>query len=215
MAENSDSKPPFILGLAGGSGSGKSTIAYALRDRHPDVISVLRFDDYQVEDEERVPMYEGFRNWDYPACIEFKKLVADLAALKNGQAITVCTWGSRENPGYIKTRQRKEIVIQPTPVILVEGYLVLYDPGVRSLLDLSIYLEATDAERAKRRNKDAVMQDAASKGYNERVLVSMHEKYVASTKSHADKVLNTSELGLEEAVGEVEGLLPSVNIGSS
>lgn len=175
-----------------------------LRERYPDKVSVLRFDDYHLENEEDVPILEGFRNWDHPDCIEFEKLVKDLRDLKNGNPITVRTWGSRENPGYRITKQRIEIAIQPKKIILVEGYLVLWHPEVRSILDIKIYLKAPDDIRLKRRNK---LKGKGYEGYNEKVLIPMHNKYLKPTEKYADYVFDTAEMNKQGLLSQIEKML--------
>lgn len=202
---NTDLMKPFMVGIAGGSGTGKSTLAYTLRDKYPEKIAILRFDDYQMEDERSVPVFGGFRNWDHPDCIEFEKLLKDLQGLKNGSSIIVRTWGSRENPDYKITGVRLPITIEPKSVILVEGYLVLWHPSVREFLELKIYLEADESTRVKRRNK---LQDERYKGYEERVLIPMHNRYLAPTKNYADYIFDTSEGGSKNLIPFVEQLLP-------
>ena len=196
---------PFLVGITGGSGSGKSTLAYGLEEKYPEAISILRFDDYQVEDKNDVPMFEGFRNWDDPGCIEFDKLLHDLKELKEGRSVKVRTWGPRENPDYDITRERIVITVKPKPIILVEGYLVLWNKDVRNFFDLKIYLEASEDSRLKRRNK---LQSDKHNGYDEKVLIPMHKKYVAPTKEYADSVFDASEISLEDLINSLEKLLP-------
>lgn len=199
-----------MVGIAGGSGTGKSTLAYALRDKYPDKIAILRFDDYQMEDERNAPMLEGFRNWDHPDCVDWEALLENLQSLENGDSITIPTWGSRENPDYKITNVRIPITIDPKPVILIEGYLVLWHPGVRDSLDLKIYLEASEGIRVKRRNK---LQDESHKGYEKKVLVPMHNKHLAPTKEYADYVFDTSEVDSKDLLSRVEQLLPISDLG--
>ena len=104
---------PFVLGIAGGSGTGKSTLAFALMDKYPEQISILHFDDYQKVGEE-IPLLHGFANWDHPEAVDFEKLVHDLNTLKNGEAITVGTWcDERVNPNFAHTKKRVPMQIQP------------------------------------------------------------------------------------------------------
>lgn len=171
---------PFIVGLAGGSGSGKSTLSYALEDKYPRQIVVINFDDYQFEDKEKISMYKGFRNWDDPECIEFDKLLKDLSDLKQGNFIVIRSWVSRKNPDYKATGKRIAITIEPKPIIILEGYLALWQPKVRNLLDLMVYLEAPESTRLNRRDKGEYTGDA--QGYDEQVLKPMYLKYVAPTQ---------------------------------
>ena len=91
----------FLIGIAGGSGCGKSTLSYGLKNKYPDLIEVVHFDDYQKE-EMNIPFLEGMRNWDHPDAINFKQLYSDLIQLKNNNEIAVMTKSSILNPTYEK-----------------------------------------------------------------------------------------------------------------
>ena len=199
---------PFVLGIAGGSGTGKSTFAFALMDKYPEQVSIFHFDDYQKVGE-KIPLLYGFVNWDHPEAVDFEKLVHDLNTLKNGEAITVGTWcDERVNPNFAHTKKRVPMQIQPKALILLEGYLTLYKLEVRELLDLMLYFDAPEEIRNQRRTK---LRDEHYEEYNTKVLRPMHNQYLEPTKQYAHHVINIIPFTKDELVLHVERMLPFLN----
>jgi uridine kinase len=190
-----------IIGIAGGSGSGKSTVAVSLCKKYPDTFALLHIDDYFIKKEE-APVLEGFTNWDHPSVVRFAELQKDLTSLKEGKAITVSTKSELYNPEYNHAfRNKLEYTIEPKPVVILEGYLALSDNSIRDMLDYKIYLDIPLEESVKRRsaNKFAIDQ-----GYFEKVHLPMHKQFVESTKEHADIVLDVSKMSPAQVLAEVE-----------
>ena len=135
----------LIIGIAGGSGSGKSTFTNRIKKRFGDDVVVLYHDNYYrrqdgIPFEQRVTV-----NYDHPDSLETDLLVEHLKELKAGRAI--------DCPVYdysLHNRSDEVIRIEPTPVILVEGILLLADERIRELLDIKIYVEAGADERIHR-----------------------------------------------------------------
>ena len=167
----------FIIGIAGGSGCGKSTLSYRLKDRYPNLIEIVHFDDYQKEEID-VPFFKGMRNWDHPDAINFKQLHSDLIQLKDNKNVEVMTKSSIINPTYEQNGRIKHI-LRPKKIIIIEGYMALYDKKIRDLFDLKIYLDIPIDESIKRRDK--ITYNDESK-YNTEILIPMHSQYVAPTK---------------------------------
>src|SRR6266404_3557580 len=117
-------KPTFI-GIAGGTGAGKSTLCAALMDKYPDKIGLMQLDDY-FKPSAQAPKFEEHINWDHPDALYLNKLVEDLIELSQGKPIVINTKNERLNPDYKKTEKRIPIKFQPKPIMLVEGYLVLF-----------------------------------------------------------------------------------------
>ena len=136
----------ITIGIAGGTGSGKSTFTNRLKRYFGDRISVLYHDNY-YKTQDDIPFEERVKvNYDHPDALETDLFVEHLRALKNGQTI-LC-------PVYdytVHNRSDEVIEIKPSRIILVEGILVLYDPRVRDLLDIKVYVEADADERILRR----------------------------------------------------------------
>ena len=180
---------PYIIGVAGGSGSGKSTFAQRIKEAFPDQVSLISCDNYYLPHDDLALEERANLNYDAPYALEFDLMVRHLEQLKNGQ--------SAQCPVYDFTRHtRSDAVteIQPRPIILIDGILIFHDPDLRACMDLKIYVE-TDADerilrRARRdmrergRDLDSVIQQYLA------TVKPMHNTYVEPTKVYADIILN-------------------------
>ena len=179
----------YIIAIAGGSGSGKSTFASRLLNQFPESVSLVSCDNY-YKAQDHLPLEERrLLNYDAPESLEFDLMAKHLRALKEGEAV--------DCPVYdyaLHTRSNKVERIEPRPVIIVDGILILSDPALRKLFDLMIYVEADADERILRRARrdmetrgrqiDDIMHQYLS------TVKPMHETYVEPSKKHADLILN-------------------------
>lgn len=181
---------PYIIGVAGGSGSGKSTFTNRIKEKFGDSVAVLYHDNYYKRQDD-VPFEERVKvNYDHPASLETDLLTKHLEALKRGESI--------ESPVYDfskHNRSNEKIVVEPKAVIIVEGILLFNDERLRELCDLKIYVEADADERILRR----IIRDTEERGRDIKGIISqylttvkpMHYLYVEPTKSLADIVINS------------------------
>lgn len=186
-----------IIGIAGGSGAGKSTLAFGLLDVFKDRVVIVHLDDYNKKREE-TPLLHGYPNWDDPESIRFDDLLADLESLTKGVPIKVGTKNERDNPDYNVTRERIMIEITPKPIIILEGYLALYDERIREKLTRSYFLDLPHGERVRRRTKQN-----NDDFYTENILMPMHKMHVEPTKKFADKIIDISEKDAAQVMAEV------------
>ena len=180
----------IIIGIAGGTGSGKSTFTNRLRDRFGDNITVIYHDNYYKRHDD-IPFEERKKlNYDHPDALETDLLIEHIKRLRNGESI--------ECPVYdytVHNRSDKTVRIDPRKIILIEGNLLLADPRLRSLLDIKIYVEADADERILRR----ILRDVKERGRDidnivEQYLTTvkpMHYLYVEPTRATADIVINS------------------------
>jgi uridine kinase len=180
----------IVIGIAGGTGSGKSTFTNRLREAFEDDIAVLYHDNYYRRHDD-IPFEERKKlNYDHPDSLETELLLEHLSMLKQGKAI--------DCPVYdysMHNRSDKTIHIEPKRVIVVEGILLLADPRTRKLLDIKIYVEADADERILRR----VLRDVKERGRDIDNIVDqylttvkpMHYMYVEPTRATADLVINS------------------------
>ncbi|MBR3778786.1 MAG: uridine kinase [Clostridia bacterium] len=180
---------PYIIGIAGGSGSGKSTFARRLKEAFPDHVSLISCDNYYLPHDDLPLEKRAQLNYDAPEALEFDLMVRHLEALKNGHS-ALC-------PVYDFTRHTRSSAvteIESRPIILIDGILIFHDPALRACMDLKIYVE-TDADerilrRARRdirdrgRDLDSVIHQYLS------TVKPMHNTYVEPTKVFADIILN-------------------------
>ncbi len=203
---------PTLIGIAGGSGTGKSTLVFTLLDRYPDKFAVVHLDDY-FQKRERIPVVDNMTNWDHPDAIRWDELVRDLTTLRSGRSTEVLTKSERLNPEY-RDKGKKLITITPKPMILVEGFLTLWHPKVRALLTTSIYLEtkdeqlrlgrrATHRQQFRAKPKEGYDDDA----YVKKILLPMHEQFLYPTKQCAGRILDVTGMTPDEVADRVEQFL--------
>jgi uridine kinase len=198
----------YIIGIAGGSGSGKSTFARRLTEKFPDSISLVSCDNYYRAHDD-IPLEERRKlNYDAPEALEFDLMVSQLKALKRGEAV--------DCPVYdfsLHNRSDKVVRIDPKPVIMVDGILILSDPALRETFDLKIYVETDADERILRRaRRDMEVRGRHIDDIMEQYLTTvkpMHETHVEPSKKHADLILNggLNPVALEIVAGRVKDFL--------
>ncbi|MCR5033415.1 MAG: uridine kinase [Lachnospiraceae bacterium] len=189
MSEANESRNPVIIGIAGGTGSGKSTFTNRIKDLYGDRVSVLYHDSYYRAQDD-LPLEERMKvNYDHPDSLETELLLEHLKALKEGKAI--------ESPVYDYTqhnRAKETVTVEPRDVILLEGILVLADAKLRKLLDIKIFVDTDADERILRRvRRDTLERGRSIQSIIDQYLATvkpMHNKYVEPSKAYADLVVN-------------------------
>lgn len=158
---------PYFVGIAGGSGSGKTSLVRALRDRMPEGhICVISQDDYYLPIAEQTLDPNGRVNFDLPAGIDLDGLAADLHELAAGGTVF-----RKEYTFNTESHEPRLIELQPTPVVLVEGLFVLHHTPIFELLDLRVFVEAREETQLERR----LRRDVLERGYGrEDILYQWH-----------------------------------------
>ncbi|MCP9237133.1 uridine kinase [Lewinella sp. JB7] len=183
---------PFLIGITGGSGSGKTTFIRQLRAGLPaEKVCLLSMDDYYVPREKQEKDDSGVHNFDRPASIYRKQFVRDLKRLLDGQTV------QREE--YVFNNELatpRMLTFEPAPVIIVEGLFVFHYKELRKLLDLKLFLHAKDNLKVVRRIKrDRVERnyplDDVLYRYEHHVLPA-YEKYVQPHMERADIIVNNN-----------------------
>ena len=189
-----------MIGIAGGSGAGKSTVAYRLVDTDPDGFEVINLDDYQkLKTEPDLPMVGSMINWDHPDIIRWDDLRRDIEILRSGKPVRIPVWAHRSNPGYAVHGEMKPRIINPRPILIVEGYLALYQK-ILAMYDRTFYLDLDDSSRAERRRKARGGKDTiiGESDYVEKVLMPMHALFVEPTKTQANIVIQVKGKSAKE-----------------
>ena len=201
----------IVIGIAGGTGSGKSTFTNRLKDRFGDDIDVIYHDNYYRRQDD-VPMeVRQKRNYDHPDALETDLLVEHLKQLKAGHAV--------DGPVYDYTmhnRSEKTMHIEPRRIIIVEGILLLADRRLRDMFDIKIYVEADADERILRR----IVRDVEERGRSLENIVEqylttvkpMHYLYVEPTRAKADLVINSglNDVAFDIMATKIQKLLEEV-----
>jgi uridine kinase len=179
----------LIIGIAGGTGSGKTTVVQQIINELPETeVGVISQDSYYRENHNLSFEERALINFDHPRAIDFELLVNHLTALKKGDTI--------EQPVYsfvTHNRTDDSIITHPRKVMIVEGILILANPELREMFDVKIFVHADSDERLIRRLK----RDIAERGRDmEEVLIRyqttlkpMHQQFIEPTKAFADIII--------------------------
>ena len=179
----------MLIGIAGGTGSGKSTFANGLKRLFRDDITIISYDNY-YKPQDHLSMDERVKtNYDCPDALDTDLLVKHLRLLQSGSEV--------EMPNYdfcIHTRRVDFTTVKPTPVIIVDGILTFHDERLREMFDIKIFADADADERILRRLRRDVTErgrdiDGVIKQYVDTVKI-MHGVYVEPTKKYADILIN-------------------------
>ena len=203
----------LVIGIAGGTGSGKTTLMNNIMTRFEGMVTVLSHDNYYKRHDELTFEERSGLNYDEPDAIETSLMVEHLKALRAGQAI--------DCPVYDFTRHNRSdetIRLEPKPVIIVEGILIFENEFLRNLMDIRLFVD-TDADvRLCRRIK----RDVTKRGRTlESVLAQyqatvkpMHEKYVEPSKKYANLVIpegGKNLVALDMILGRIKQHLDGTN----
>jgi uridine kinase len=179
----------LIIGIAGGTGSGKTTVVQQIINELPETeVGVISQDSYYRENHNLSFEERALINFDHPRAIDFELLVNHLTALKKGETI--------EQPVYsfvTHNRTDDSIITHPRKVMIVEGILILANLELREIFDVKIFVHADSDERLIRRLK----RDIAERGRDmEEVLIRyqttlkpMHQQFIEPTKAYADIII--------------------------
>lgn len=179
----------LIIGIAGGTGSGKTTVVNKIIASLPAGEVVVMPQDSYYKDSSHIPPEERSKiNFDEPAAIEWPLLVRQLKDLKEGKTIEMPTYS------YLTcTRQAETVKVRPADVVIVEGILVLTDSVLRDMLDVKVFVDADADDRLIR----VIARDCIERGRTpqmvidryEGVLKPMHSKYIEPSKRYADLIM--------------------------
>ena len=179
----------LIIGIAGGTGSGKTTVVHQIMNELPETeVGVLSQDSYYKVNNNLSFEERALVNFDHPRAIDFNLLVQHLKELKDGNTI--------EQPVYsFVTHNRTDdtVITHPRKVMIVEGILILTNPELRDLFDVKIFVHADSDERLIRRLK----RDIAERGRDmeevlnryQTTLKPMHQQFIEPTKAFADIII--------------------------
>ncbi|MBP1987524.1 uridine kinase [Halolamina salifodinae] len=202
--------PSFVVGIAGGTGAGKTTVSRLITESVGESVTRIPLDNY-YEDLSHLDMEARQEvNYDHPEAFEWELLRDHLRALSEGQAV--------EMPQYdfeIHNRKDERVTVLPTDVIIVEGILSLYDEAINDMLDLRLYVETdADVRILRRIKRDVIQRGRELEDVIDQYLSTvkpMHEQFIEPTKKHADLIIpegaNSVAVNLleEKIQAEIEG----------
>lgn len=178
-----------LIGVSGGSGSGKTFFAQALkRELGPDICEIISQDNYYIDQSHRFDFDGGSVNFDHPDSIDFGLLEAHLADFKGGRSVQVPVYDF-----VTHTRQQQTYRVDPKPVIIVDGILIFHPPGLRRQFDDLIYFDTHENLRFKRRlDRDTKERGRDPEGVHNQFykqVKPMHDRYVEPCKAYANEVV--------------------------
>ena len=202
--------PPLVIGIAGGTGSGKSTVAKVIIDRvGANHIALLPHDAYYKDLAQLELGLRATINFDHPDSLDTSLLVEHIKRLKNHQSIELPVYDFKTH-----TRTSTTLHIDPQPVILVEGILILAEKGLRELFDVKIYVDTDPDIRFIRR----LERDIAERGRTSTSVINqymstvrpMHLEFVEPSKRYADVIIpegGLNTVAMDMVVARIESLL--------
>ena len=202
--------PPLLIGVAGGSGSGKTTVSQSILDRvGRGCIAYLQHDAYYC-DRSALPFEERVRiNYDHPDSLETDLLVEQLKALRGGSAVDVPQYDFAQHVRKSETRR-----VAPHAVVLVEGILIFADRALRDLFDIKIFVDTDPDLRFLRR----LQRDIAERGRTMESVVKqyletvrpMHLEFVEPSKRYADMIIpegGFNTIAIEMVVARINAMV--------
>jgi uridine kinase len=197
----------LIVGIAGGTGSGKTTVVTKLLDAFPNGEVIVIPQDSYYKDNSQISLEERQRiNFDHPDSLEFSLLIDHLNQLKKGKSIEMPIYS------YLTCLRAKEtITINPAKVVLVEGILILADVGLRNMLDIKVFVDADADDRLGR----VITRDIVERGrsvlkvlerYHDTVKPS-HLQFIEPSKRYADIIIpggGENQVGIEVLISIIE-----------
>jgi uridine kinase len=179
----------LIIGIAGGSGCGKSTVVKQIIKKLPkDSVAVIPQDSYYKDNGHLSPEDRAKINFDHPSSIEFNLLVKHLDMLKEGETIGMPVYS------YLTCARAKETIpVQPKEVIIVEGILIMSNPRLRERMDIKVFVDADADDRLMR----IIRRDIEERGrsfsqvleHYEKFVKPMHLQFIEPTKRYADIIV--------------------------
>jgi uridine kinase len=202
--------PPLVIGIAGGTGSGKSTVAKVIIDRvGANHIALLPHDAYYKNLVQLELAQRTLNNFDHPDSLETSLLVNHIKALKNFQAVELPVYDFKTH-----TRTAETVHIDPQPVILVEGILILAEPGLRELFDVKIFVDTdADIRFIRRLERDIAERGRTSASVIHQYMATvrpMHLEFVEPSKRYADVIIpegGLNTVAMDMVVARLESLL--------
>ena len=206
-------REPYVIGITGGSGSGKTSLLSMLRESfHPGELAILSQDNYYRIREEQVLDHNGIRNFDLPESFVMDEFLTDLKRLGLGEQV--------DRMEYTYNNEKADasfIEIKPAPVIIAEGLFLMHIDEIRDELDLSIFVEVNDVLKLKRR----IMRDQAERNYPiddvlyryEHHVLPSYRQYILPYRDLTDIVINnnnTMASAMQVITGHVRNVLSEI-----
>jgi uridine kinase len=199
----------IIIGVAGGSASGKTTVASRLKEEFKDSVELICHDFYYRAHNELHYEERSKLNYDHPNAFDTERLIEDIKQLKQGKAI--------ERPVYsytIHNRLDETVTVNPAKVIILEGFLIFENQELLDLMDIKIFVDTAADERLIRR----ILRDVKERGRSLESVIDqyittvkpMHEQFVEPSKRHADVIIpygGQNEVAISMLINKIRSII--------
>lgn len=198
-----------IIGIAGGSASGKTTVASRIKEEFKEDVELICHDYYYLAHND-IPFEERVKlNYDHPNAFDTERLISDIKQLKQGIAIERPVYSYTEH-----TRLAETVRVEPRKVIIVEGFLIFDNPELLNLMDIKIFVDTDADERLIRR----ILRDVQERGRSLESVITqysttvkpMHEQFVEPSKRHADLIIpygGQNEIALSMLIDKIRNMV--------
>lgn len=201
---------PLVIGIAGGSGSGKTTVTHALIDAvGAENVALLQQDSYYRDFGDLSPGERLAINWDHPDTLENELLIAHVQQLRAGQTVAVPRYDFRSYHRLAET-----VAVAPRPVIVVEGILILVEKALRDLMDIRVFVDIdADVRFVRRLERDLLERGRTVESVIEQYMSTvrpMHLEFVEPSKRYADIIIpqgGHNRVAIEMLVARVQATL--------
>lgn len=202
-----------IIGVAGGTGSGKTTVVNKIVESLPtDSVAVIPLDSYYNDESQATPEERRSINVDHPDAFDWRLLIEHVHDLKVGRAIDMPTYSYAEF-----SRLPETIHVTPKPVVIVEGIMVLLNKRLREMMDLKIFVDTDPDERLIRN----IQRDIVERGRTLEMTIDrylrmkkpMHEQFIEPTKKYADLIIpqgGENKTGIHILKTYIEGIVTNI-----
>lgn len=198
---------PLIIGIAGGTGSGKSTVARKVAEALPDAsVAFLEMDAYYRDFRHLTLQQLHHVNWDHPDAFDVELLTSHLSALSRGEAVEMPVYEFASHSRSTRTKP-----IRPADVVVIDGILLLSDPSVRDLCDVKVFVDADpDVRLIRRIRRDTAVRGRTLESVLEQYLTTvqpMHLQFVEPSKRYADVIVprgGSNTVAIEMIVAKIQ-----------
>lgn len=179
---------PLIIGIAGGTGSGKTTLTNSLLERFDGQVGVIYHDNYYKRNDHLTYEQRCLLNYDAPSAFDNDLLVAHLKDLLEGQTIETPVYDFADH-----NRSEQTLVVTPQPIIILEGILIFADPEIRELCDIKLFVDTdADVRILRRLRRDVIERGRTIESVEAQYLTTvkpMHELHVEPSKRYVDMII--------------------------
>lgn len=198
-----------IIGVSGGSASGKTTVANRLKEACKDSVELLSHDFYYLPHDD-LPFDKRIKlNYDHPNAFDTERMIEDLKLLKQGEFIHRPVYSYTEH-----TRLKETVRVNPAKVIIVEGFMIFENAALRKLFDIKVFVDADADERLIRR----IIRDVNERGRSLESVIAqytdtvkpMHEQFVEPYKKYADIIIprgGLNDIGIDMLIHKIKAIL--------